>query len=218
MNSPSVDREGIRGIQKRGCLLVIDGPSASGKSTIFRALLAHTDIRFTLAKRLTTRLKRSGEDDEDIYDFITHEEFNRLVEETAFIEHKCYKFGMCYGLPKSEVMEKLNCGNHVIAMINLGNIVKVKAAVPDAFGVFINASLDTIRKRLEKRGTHPAEQIEERLGNAHKSLKYMPLYDLVVTNDNREVEDVAREIIQEFSSHTGGAIPSRAGRQPGENR
>ena len=144
--------------------------------------------------------------------------FNRLVEERAFIEHKCYKFGMCYGLPKSEVMEKLNRGRHVIAMINLGNIEKVKAVVPDAFGVFINASLDIIRKRLVSRGTHPPEQIEERLGNARDSLRFMPLYDCVVTNDNREIEDVAREIIKEFFSHIGSVNLSGADRSPGENQ
>src|SRR5712672_3620985 len=143
----------------QGYLLVIDGPSAVGKSTIFRALLAQTNVRFELARRLTTRMKRGAEDDEDIYDFITHEEFGRLVAETAFIEHKCYKFGMCYGLPKSEVLENLKRGRHVIAMINLGNIEKVKVVVPNAFGVFINASLDTIGKRLLSRGTHPPEQI-----------------------------------------------------------
>jgi guanylate kinase len=188
-----------------GCLLIIDGPSAVGKSTIFRALLAQSGMQFTLARRYTTRMKRGAEDDEDIYDFITHEEFNRLVAENAFIEHKCYKFGMCYGLPKSEVMEKLRNGKNVIAMINLGNIGKVKETVPDAFGVFIDASLDTIRTRLVGRGTHPPEQIEERLGNARDSRKYMPLYDFVVTNENRKIEDVAGDIIGKFRSHIGRA-------------
>lgn len=217
MNRHSVDIGEIEGMKGQGCLLVIDGPSAVGKSTILRALLAQSDVRFALARRLTTRMKRGAEDDEDIYDFITHEEFNRLTGEHAFIEHKCYKFGMCYGLPKSEVIKKLNRGENVIAMINLGNIDKVKASLPDAFGVFINASLDTVRKRLVSRGTHPPEQIEERLGNARDSLRFMPLYDLVVTNENRKIEDVAAGIIREFISHIGSANLSRADRASGEN-
>jgi guanylate kinase len=182
----------------KGLLLVIDGPSAVGKSTILRAVLEQQRVQFNLAKRLTTRMKRSPDDDDDIYDFISHEEFTRLVNEGGFIEHKCYKFGMCYGLPKRNVLKQLDEGKHVLAMINLGNIREVTLMVPNSFGVFLSASLETIRQRLVERGSHPPEQIEERLGNAAESFKYISLYNLVMVNEHRSVSSVVDEIIEKF--------------------
>jgi guanylate kinase len=185
-------------MNEEGYLIVIDGPSAVGKSTIFRALLAQTKVRFELAKRTTTREKRPHEDDEDIYDFISHDEFQRMVRQNEFVEHKCYKFGMCYGLPKKNVLEPLSRGINLIAMINLGNIQMVRGVVPRTFGVFLTASLETVRKRLLDRGTHPPEQIEERLGNAAGSVKFKQFYDLVLLNENRPVESVVTEITEQF--------------------
>ncbi len=201
----------------QGFLLVIDGPSAVGKSTIVRSLLEQRDIPLALAKRYATRLKRNSDDDEDIYEFISHEEYRRLENEGAFVEHKCYKFGMCYALPKANVVGKLAQAMHVLAMINLGNIERVRAVIPNTYGVFLSASLETIRQRLLGRKSHPEEQIIERLGNAAESLKFIPLYDLVIQNEGRAVEQVVREILENFQSHirrkAGTAFPP-----PGSDR
>ncbi len=186
-------------MSESGILLVIDGPSAVGKTTIFRALRAQTKIPFGVAKRYTTREKRPHEDDEDIYDFISHEEYRRLASQNEFIEYKCYKFGMCYALPKSQVLPRLAAGEHLLAMINLGNIEMVRRFVPHTYAVFLSASLDTVRRRLEERGTHSVGQIEERLGNAADSLRFLPLYDLVVKNEARPVSAVVDEIVEHFS-------------------
>ena len=184
-----------------GYLIVIDGPSAVGKSTVFRGLLAQTDVRIELAKRITTRAKRPHEDDEDIYDFISRKEFQQMAGRGEFVEHKCYKFGMCYGLPKKNVMEPLAKGKNLLAMINLGRIQTVRDVVPRTFGVFLTASLETVRRRLMERGTHPPEQIEERLGNAAGSVQFMSLYDLVVVNENKPVTAVVAEIVEQFLAH-----------------
>ncbi len=182
----------------QGYLVVIDGPSAVGKSTIFRRLLAQSEPKFYLAKRFTTRERRPHEDDEDIYDFISHEEFQRMVAQDDFVENKCYKFGMCYGLPKKNVTGQLSRGMNMLAMINLGNIQMVRRVVPRTFGVFLSASLETIRRRLRERGTHPMEQIEERLGNAADSAKFTPFYDLVIVNEGRTIDEVVNEIREQF--------------------
>ncbi len=181
-----------------GILVVIDGPSAVGKSTIFRALLGRDDVRFGVAKRCTTRQPRPREDDEDIYEFISHDEYGAMAGAGEFIEYKCYKFGMCYALPKKNVLPRLAAGEHLLAMINLGNIGMVRSVVPQTFGVFLSTSLETVRKRLEERGTHTPEQIEERLGNAADSRRFLPLYDLVVQNEDRPVAEVVQEIVEQF--------------------
>jgi guanylate kinase len=185
-------------MRQRGYLVVIDGPSAVGKSTVVRGLLAQTTIQLSLAKRVTTREKRAVEDDEDIYEFVSHETFRCTADAGGFIEHKCYKFGMCYGLPKENVIDRIARGESMIAMINLGNIRMVKSVVPATYGVFLSASLATVRERLMRRGTHTPEQIEERLGNAADSLKFAPYYDLVTDSEHTPVDGVIAEILRGF--------------------
>lgn len=181
----------------QGFLLILDGPSAVGKSTILEALLAQQEVPLEVARRVTTRAKR--ENDDETYIFISHDDYNKMVECNELLEHHCYLFGMCYGLPKKRVEDKLAEGKHIIGMINLGNFPKVKAQIPNSFGVYIHASIDTIRERLESRGSHNTEQIEERLGNAKKGLEYQKAYDAIVTNENRSVESTVQEIISQFN-------------------
>jgi guanylate kinase len=181
-----------------GFLLIIDGPSAVGKSTILEALLEQQDMPLEVARRVTTRAKRDNDD--ETYIFISHEEYDRMVECGELLEHHCYLFGMCYGLPKQIVEDNLAEGKNIIGMINLGNFPKVKAQIPNSFGVFIHASIDTIRERLESRGSHNVEQIEERLGNARKGLEYQKTYDVIVTNENRSVESTVQEILSQFKN------------------
>ncbi|HYQ86034.1 MAG TPA: hypothetical protein VES59_02205 [Bacteroidota bacterium] len=188
---------------RSGFLLVVDGPSAVGKSTIVRGLLNLPDIHFDSIKRYTTRSRRESDNDEDLYEFIPQSEFQKLAARGAFLEHKCYKFGMCYGLPLKETSESLDRGNHAVAMINLGNIGAVRSAVGTTFGVFITASIDTIKERLLSRKTHTPEQIAERLGNAADSTRYLPLYDLVVMNEGRNVSEVVEEIKNQFLARVG---------------
>ena len=185
-------------MREKGFLLVVDGPSAVGKSTIVRGLLDLRDIHFDLIKRYTTRMRRESDNDEDLYEFIPQSEFQALAARGAFLEHKCYKFGMCYGLPLKETSESLGRGNHAVAMINLGNIGAVRSAVNSSFGVFVSASLDTIKERLLSRKTHTPEQVAERMGNAADSTRYLPLYDLVVMNEGRSVTEVVEEIKNKF--------------------
>ena len=183
-------------MHQKGFLLVIDGPSAVGKSTILEALLQQQELALEVAKRVTTRPKRK--EDDTSYVFINQKEYDKMVAEDELLEHHCYLFGMCYGLPKKAIMQQLKEGKNLIGMINLGNFAKLKAQLPNSYGVFINASITTIRQRLESRGTHSIEQIEERLDNARRGQQYLKDYDLIVVNENQTVENSVNEIIQAF--------------------
>lgn len=182
--------------KQHGHLLVIDGPSAVGKSTIIDALLAQTDLPLHVSKRVTTRPRRPNDDPN--YIFIDYDKFNQMIEAEELLEHHHYLFGMSYGLPKKDVNDKLKEGKNLIGMINLGNFSEVRKQIPNCFGVFLNASLDTIRFRLESRETHTEEQIEERLGNAKKAQQYMADYNLVIKNQERSIASVTQEIVNSF--------------------
>ena len=182
-------------------ILIIDGPSAVGKSTILSGLLDIPGNCFAVAKRVTTRQPRNADEDTLSYDFISPEIFRKMVQSDMLIEYKDYLFEMSYGLPVQNVIAPLSQKQDVIGMINLGNIKMVKQKFPNCFSVFITASLDTIRERLEKRLSHTESQIEERLFNAANAQKFIQDYDLVILNDNKDVESSVSNIHSAFQQH-----------------
>lgn len=178
--------------QKRGLLLVVSGPAGVGKGTVNAALMAkHPEIRMSVSA--TTRSPRPGEIDGVHYFFITKEEFDRMIEEDAFLEYM-HVFGMnYYGTPKAFVDAERDKGNHVILEIDVQGARKVKAACPDAVTVFIAPpSLTILKERLVGRGTETQESIDVRTATALKELEALPEYDYMIIND--VVEEAVREM------------------------
>ncbi len=169
--------------KKKGLLLVVSGPAGVGKGTVTAALMAkHPEIRMSVSA--TTRSPRPGEIDGVHYFFKTKEEFDRMIDEDAFLEYM-HVFGMnYYGTPKAFVEAEREKGNHVILEIDVQGAQKVKAACPDAAMVFIAPpSLSILKARLVGRGTETQESIDVRTATALKELEALPKYDYMVIND-----------------------------------
>lgn len=182
-------------------LLIIDGPSAVGKSTIVNLLLKNESPEFVIAKRVTTREKRDSPEDDLSYDFVSKAEFENMIKNNRFVEYHHYLFGMSYGLPIENVIKLLNQGCNVIGIINLGNIEMVRKIFPNCFGVFIKTSLSTIKNRLAYRNIHSIDEINERLENASKSAEFEKYYDLVIFNDGISPEKAVSIISDAFLAH-----------------
>lgn len=172
--------------QRKGLLLVVSGPAGVGKGTVNTMLMQrHPEIIMSVS--VTTRSPRPGEIDGVHYFFRTKEEFDRMIEENAFLEYM-QVFGMnYYGTPRSFVEAEREKGNHVILEIDVQGAMKVKAACPDAVMVFIAPpSLAILKSRLVGRGTETQESIDVRTATALEELKQLPAYDYMVINDDLE--------------------------------
>lgn len=166
-------------------LVVISGPSGSGKDTVSMLLRQlRGDIYISIS--CTTRAPRGTEQHGVEYYFISHEEFERRLSEGRILEYTNYA-GNYYGTPMDEIEQQMDLGNTVILVIDTNGGANIKKMFPDSLSVFIAPpSLEILEERLRGRGTETEEQIHQRLSIAQNELKLAKLYDFSLVNDDLE--------------------------------
>lgn len=168
---------------RKGMLLVISGPSGTGKGTLLTRLLKE-DESFTFSVSATTRAPREGEVDGVHYHFLTNEQFDQLVAENAFVEYASVH-GNRYGTLKSEVFERMEKGQNVLLDIDTQGALNVMEEMPWCVSLFIlPPSYKALRERLSGRGTETQEQIDRRFQNARKEIPLMDRYQYIIVNDD----------------------------------
>lgn len=171
---------------RKGMLLVISGPSGTGKGTLVAKLL-DKDPTFTFSVSVTTRARRDNEIADVHYHFISDAEYDKLLEEDAFLEHASVH-GNRYGTLKREVYERMEKGQNVLLDIDPQGARAVMAKEPECVSVFIlPPSYHDLKVRLHSRNTEKEEEIQRRLHNARGEIEQMRRYRYLVVNDNLEL-------------------------------
>ena len=120
---------------KEGLLIVLSGPSGSGKGTIIKSLLAGREDT-VLSISMTTRAPRPGEVDGVHYFFRTREQFEQVIAEDGFLEYAEYN-GNYYGTPEAPIRRWLSEGKNVILEIEVQGAEKVMNHRSDLVSIFI---------------------------------------------------------------------------------
>ena len=101
----------------KGRLVIISGPSGSGKDTILKeALKALPEIKFSISS--ITRPMREGEVEGEKYNFISKEKFEEMIKNDMLLEYNNY-IGNYYGTPKAPVEKVINEGGEIILEIDV---------------------------------------------------------------------------------------------------
>ena len=170
---------------------MITGPSGVGKGTLIRELRSRVP-ELELSISATTRSPRVGEEDGADYHFLERQDFDRRIGEGDFLEWAEYS-GNRYGTLRSEVEERTARGAPVVLEIEVQGARQVRETMPEAVRIFIEPpTAETLRKRLEGRGTDDPEVIEKRLEEARKELRAKDEFSHRVTND--DVDRAANEL------------------------
>ena len=90
-----------------GLLVILSGPSGSGKDTILTELTKR-DMNIKVSTSMTTRKKREWEVDGIHYYFVDKDYFMRKIDEGQVLEYAQYGINY-YGTPKAPVDERLRC-------------------------------------------------------------------------------------------------------------
>ena len=177
--------------KERGQLIVLSGPSGVGKSTVIAELFAQrSNIYFSVS--YTTRQPRVGEQDGVNYNFVSREEFERMLADDELLEYAEYVDNY-YGTSMKLIQEKLDAGIDVLLDIEVQGAAKVRARCPDALFIFIiPPSFEELSRRLHRRNTDSEEVIAGRLAKARQEFREIPKYDYLVIND--KVANAVHEI------------------------
>lgn len=183
-------------MRKQGLLVIISGPSGTGKGTIVKELVNSSDP-IVLSVSATTRKPRVGEQHGVNYYFVTREEFDHLVETDGMLEHAEY-CGNCYGTPRKPVEEALEKGMDVILEIDVQGALQIKEKWPECVTMFIlPPSVEVLEKRLRDRGTEDEETVRKRMSQLDRELTFVKQYDYAVVNRELDVAvDDVRAILR----------------------
>jgi guanylate kinase len=183
---------------KSGLLFIVSAPSGAGKSTLCRAVLDRfPDLLYSIS--YTTRRPRKGEQNGVDYYFIAKDEFEEGIDRGQWAEwakvHDNY-----YGTSADWLDRGLSGGQDILADIDVQGMRQIINRYPAGITIFIMPpSLETLRYRLETRGTDSPEVIAVRLKNAQKEMAQKDRYRHVIIND--QLDDALAELIGIFEKY-----------------
>lgn len=166
-----------------GVLFIVSAPSGAGKTSLVQAL-CKADPRVALSVSYTTRAPRPGEVPGRHYHFVTHAEFEQMLERGELLE-SALVHGNFYGTSEPWVRSQLATGASIVLEIDWQGAEQVRRRFPDSIGIFVlPPSVAALEQRLRLRGQDAAEVIAARLRAAREEIAHACEYDYVIINDD----------------------------------
>lgn len=164
-------------------IVIICGPSASGKNTIVNHLLQDKEFQFKRVVSYTDRPdNRVSEQNGQDYHFISTSDFKRKILTGFFFEHT-YIRGNYYGTPINAFEED---GSY-LAIVDIADAIKIKNKYSETFVVYIDITSEELISRLSSRGEDPI-QIKKRLEETNREHNYLSNADLIVPNHDGDFD------------------------------
>ena len=181
--------------ENKGVVLVISGPSGSGKGEVLKELRRlYPNVGVSVSA--TTRQPREGEVEGVNYYYKTREEFEKLIADGEVLEYTQYS-GNYYGTLKSEARRITGEGKDMILEIEVDGGSQIKRLMGDeaAAIMLIAPSAEEQERRLRGRGTETEEVIQMRLERAKEEIREAVNYDYIIVNETGKIRECAEEIL-----------------------
>lgn len=181
---------------QKGLLVLIVGPSGSGKGTVVSALRKrHPDYVFPVSA--TTRSPRPREVDGQVYHFISKENFEQGIAAGDFLEWAEVHRDHYYGTPQKPIVEALNAGKVVVREVDIQGFLSIRKVISSAelVSIFLLVNnLEELKYRILRRGTMPDEEMERRMESARKEISQSDLCDYRVESPQGQIPRIVEEV------------------------
>ena len=179
-----------------GHLILLIAVTGGGKR-VLRDYIRGTFPQIKFAVSCTTRAQRPEEMEGRNYFFISKAEFQKNIEEGAFLEWIEQDGGHLYGTLKSEVLQPLLRGEVVLREVEVKGVHAIRELVPKEHltVLFIQADgWDVLKRRIEERAPISAEELEGRRLRYEQERLFGPEADVIVENRDGELDAAKRDM------------------------
>jgi len=176
--------------RKEPGVLVLVGPSGSGKNQIARALLKK-DKSFQKLISYTTDAS-VGLEGGEWYHYITEAAFRKLWEQGELFESTTYG-GHSYGSRKQDVAEILATGKNVLTVMDICGAMALKTHFPNVVTVFVQRDKRALLLDLMNKPLQPEEKVN-RLLSLEAEMANARICDYTVTME--DPKQAAKEIVK----------------------
>ena len=169
-------------------LVILSGVAGAGKDTIKKELIKRMENVESLPS-YTSRPIRPGDIDGKTYNFVTKQEFEKMIQAGEFYEYDIHHNNY-YGVPKKLLNEKLQNGKIIVKDVDVNgteNLIKLLKNETKIITIFLRVPKQELKRRLEQREDKPnEEEIILRLNRFDYEESKISLYDYVLKNNNLE--------------------------------
>lgn len=182
----------------RGRLVLVVGPSGSGKSELLKALhAAHPEYIYPVSA--TTRPPRPGEVSGQKYYFLSDDDFDKGIADGSFLEWAPFG-GYRYATMRSEIIPALKEGKSVVREVEMQGAKSIMKCIPatNLKIVFINGgSWDVLEKRITARAPMPAHELAKRKERFEEEMTFSSSAHVVVVNEEGKLDETKKHFIKE---------------------
>lgn len=179
-----------------GKLVLIIGPSGVGKSVILKKL-RERHPEFVFPRSATTRERRPGEGD-DLYHFVTEDEFSAWLKADEFLEWAQVHRGARYGTLLSEIVPAIESGKVVVREVDVQGFrsihdhrlfQKVGGTYPLQTIFILPESEEQLIAHITKRAPMADEELKRRLASMKKELAVASETDVQIRNSEGKLTE-----------------------------
>lgn len=161
-------------------IVVLVGPSGSGKNEIARELMAMTDAFQKLISYTTDATV--GLQGGEWYHYVSLEAFRTMQDTGELFESTMYA-GHCYGSCKADVQKLLDSGSHVLTVMDICGAMALKTHFPNVTTVYVKRSKRALVAAVLEKNLQNDEKVS-RLLALDAETKNEEICDYVISGDD----------------------------------